>query len=187
MSFFAFYFECSLMGRKLTGTQMDKKPHAIVVNSNGVSHSNANEISEESIETKDYDVKECTEESSVVEKCNEKQDVLGVRSTNYDGDQLEEKPGSQKSSANKKAFSPTTKSDAVGNLRNFTIPQPFALATDKRERASCVSRPNGVETAGAGVNGSSNVNNSQSPNSSKKSQVVKSLSILFAFIFYSVL
>lgn len=177
------------MGRELTGTQMDNKPHTIVVDSNGVSNSTADEISEESTEAKDYDVKECTEESSVDEKCNEKQDVLGLGSTNFNSGRLEEKtmkPGSQKSSANKKACSPTTKSEAVGNLRNYTVPQPFALATDKRERASCVSHPIGVETAGGGggVDGSSNVNNSQSPNSSKKSQVV-TLAILFVFIFYS--
>lgn len=170
----------TLMGRELTDTQMDKKPHTIVVNSNGVSHGTVDAISEGSIEAKDYDVKECTEESSVVEKCNEKQDVLGVRSTNFNGGRLEEKtmkPGSQKSSENKKACSPTTKFDPIGNSRNCTIPQPFALATDKRERASCVSRPIGVETAAVGVNGSSNVNNLQSPNSSKKSQPNSPLSV----------
>ncbi|KAL6325856.1 hypothetical protein AAG906_031068 [Vitis piasezkii] len=112
------------MGRELTDTQMDKKPHTIVVNSNGVSHGTVDAISEGSIEAKDYDVKECTEESSVVEKCNEKQDVLGVRSTNFNGGRLEEKtmkPGSQKSSENKKACSPTTKSDPIGNSRNFFL------------------------------------------------------------------
>lgn len=178
------------MGRELTDTQMDKKPHTIVVNSNGVSHGTVDAISEGSIEAKDYDVKECTEESSVVEKCNEKQDVLGVRSTNFNSGRLEEKtmkPGSQKSSENKKACSPTTKSDPIGNSRNCTVPQPFALATDKRERASCVSRPIGVETAAVGVNGSSNVNNLQSPNGSKKSQVVKYLAILCVFVIYFVL
>lgn len=178
------------MGRELTGTQMDEKPQTIEVNSNGVSHHIVDQISEEIIEAKDCDVKECTEENSVVGNCNEKQAVLGVRSTNFNGARLEEKTvraGCPKSSENKKACSPTSKSDAVGNSRNYTVPQPFALATDKRERVSCVSRPIGVETAAGGVNGSPNANNSQSPNSSKKSQVVKSKAVLCVFVFYFVL
>ncbi|XP_057961149.1 protein WVD2-like 2 [Malania oleifera] len=152
------------MGRELTDTLMDKKPNSIVVSSNGVSHNTvhvAPKISEESIEAEDYEVKECT-----AEKCQEKQDVLGIKSTNFD-------TGSPRGKATKlvaqKSCSPTSKSPATGNLRtNHTVPQPFTLATDKRP--SCVNHSAGAETATASVNSSANVNGLQSPSSAKKSQ-----------------
>ncbi|KAK9292035.1 hypothetical protein L1049_019989 [Liquidambar formosana] len=163
------------MGRELTEIHMDKKPNSVMVNSNGISHDSvhvAPRISEESIEATDYEEKECTAEDSLVEECHENQDVLGIKSTNFNGSPPEgktTKPGVQRSSSDKKTSSPASKSASVGNVRTkCTVPQPFSLATEKR--ASCVTRPVGAETIATGVNGSPNANNLQSPSTTKSSQ-----------------
>ncbi|KAF8392265.1 hypothetical protein HHK36_022607 [Tetracentron sinense] len=189
------------MAREVTDICMDKKPDCVIVYSNGVAHDPVPEIAighddlektdeqidgdpdpqipEENIEVKDYEVKECTTENSV-EICDlchkEEQDVLCVKSTNFEAFSPEEKtakPEAPKSINNKKSHSPAksaSRSAAFGSLRtNCTVPQPFALATDKR--ATCGSRPVGSETArGGGVNRSSNANILQSPNPTKKPQ-----------------
>ncbi len=67
------------MGRHLTDVEMDNKQ-------NGLPHDNvyvAPRISE-GIESNEYEVKECTMEKTVVENGHEKQEVLGVKSANYD-------------------------------------------------------------------------------------------------------
>ncbi|KAF3452313.1 hypothetical protein FNV43_RR02746 [Rhamnella rubrinervis] len=157
------------MGREITGVKVERKPNGVVVASNGVSHDKvhvAPKISEESFDTKDYEVKECTEENTVDEKFHEEQEVLGVKSTNLDEGLIEggnEKIGAQKSSGNKKSASPASKSPAVGNVRtNYTVPQPFALATEKR--GSC------THTVGTETGTLANTNNVLSPNATKNSQ-----------------
>ncbi|KAF8401820.1 hypothetical protein HHK36_012766 [Tetracentron sinense] len=142
------------------------------------------QISEENTEVKDYEVKECTIENSLeitevshAERCPEEQDVLCVQSTNFESGLPEEKtvkPEAQKSTNNKSSspVKPALKSAVAGNVRaKYTVPQPFALATEKR--ASCGTRPVGTESAAtaAGVNRSYNSNNLQSPNTTKKPQV----------------
>ncbi|KAF8388186.1 hypothetical protein HHK36_026852 [Tetracentron sinense] len=140
------------------------------------------QILEENVEVKDYEVKECTTENSVdipelcqVEKCDkEAHDVLCVKGGNFEAGLPEEKtmkPGSLKSSNNKKSSSlvKPSRAAAVGSVRtNYTVPQPFALATDKR--ASCGIRPIGIETDSGGVNRLSNTSILQTPNTTKKSQ-----------------
>lgn len=132
------------MGRELSGLQMEKKP-------NGVSHDRvhvAPKISEEGFEAKDYDVKECTEENSVVEECHDEQVVLGVKSINLDeglSEGRKEKSGTQKSRDTKQSSSPASKSPVSANGRSkCTVPQPFSLATEKR--GSCTHSV-GLETA----------------------------------------
>lgn len=175
-------FPCSVMGREITGVRVEKKSNGVVVASNGVSHDKVHvvpKIPEESFEKKDYEVKECTEENSVVEKLHEKPEVLGVKTTNLNEGLIEgenENPGTQKSSGNKKSISPSSKSPGVGNGRaNYTVPQPFALATEKR---GLCTHPVGAETAT-----SASSNNMQSPSATKNSQVVNPLLAFFLFSF----
>lgn len=156
------------MGREVTGVKVEKKSNGVVVASNGVSHDKvhvAPKISEESFDMKDYEVKECTEENSLDEKIHEEQDV---RSTNLDEGLIEgehKKLGTQKSSGSKISSSPSSKSPAVGNAgTNYTVPQPFALATEKR--GSC-THTNGTELATL-----ASTNNMLSPNATKNSQVL---------------
>jgi hypothetical protein len=174
----SYNFLCSVMGRELTDLHMEKKPSGVVLVSNGVSSDKvrvAPEISEDSIEAKDYDVKVCTEENSVVEQCLEKQEVLGVKSTNLGAGLLEgkaEKPGAHRSSDNKKSSPLASKSAAVGNVRTYTVPQPFSLATEKR--GPC-THPVGAESAANGVSYSPKANNMHSPQATKNSQVIQIL------------
>ncbi|KAJ4968287.1 hypothetical protein NE237_014988 [Protea cynaroides] len=141
------------------------------------------QVLEENVELKDCDVKECTLENPIeisevqVENYHkEGQDVLCVEST-LRRDETEKSEG-QKPSNHRKLSSPvksSSRSDGVGNIRsNCTVPQPFALATEKR--ASCGTRPVGPETAVAGgVNRPSNTNNLQAPSIAKKAQPRSSL------------
>ncbi|KAL5768209.1 hypothetical protein ACOSQ2_014992 [Xanthoceras sorbifolium] len=104
------------MGRELTNVNMDKNPFGVTLKStshNRASHNKvhvAPKISEDNIEAKDYDVKECSAENSVAESCHEKQDVNS------------EMPGAQKSS------SPSPKPNVD---TSSTVLQPSALSTEK--------------------------------------------------------
>ncbi|XP_038684527.1 protein WVD2-like 2 [Tripterygium wilfordii] len=147
------------MGRELTDVHMEK-PNMVVVSSNGVSHGKAHvspKNSEENIDQKEYDVKECTAEKSV-EICDEKQDVLGVKSTNYDAELSRVKNdniGVQKSSDDEISKTSAPKSGGAGNgSPNHIVSQPFSPATEKR----------------TGVNCSANGNSTHSPNATKNSQ-----------------
>lgn len=134
------------------GVRVQKKSNDVVVASKGVFHDKvyvAPKIAKESFEEKDYDVKECSEES-----------------TSFDSSLTEienAKPAIQKSSDLKQTSSPASKSPAVGKVRrNCTVPQPFTLTTQKR--GTC------AHTAGFQTAPSENFN---SPNATKNSQVVK--------------
>ncbi|KAF3961253.1 hypothetical protein CMV_014111 [Castanea mollissima] len=174
-----------LMGRELTDQHMEKKPNGVVVTTNGFSHDKAHvspKISEDSIEARDYEVKECTEESSVFGQHHENQEVLGIKTTNLDASVPEgkkEKTGAQKSSVEKKSRSPASRSAANGNVRTPTVPQPFSLATEKR--GSC-TRSVVAESAGNGVTSSLKANNTNSPQATKISQPNSPLSLRKPFL-----
>ncbi|KAF8017828.1 hypothetical protein BT93_H2894 [Corymbia citriodora subsp. variegata] len=150
------------MGRELKDVELDKKVNGLAMIANGASFEKihvAPRIAEDSVD-KEYEVKECTIESSVLD-CQEKQEVLGVKSTNFNGDVADEKNErleDQKLSSNKKPNSPVTKSSANGRT-NHTVPQPFMLATEKRN--TCVTRHVGTESP-VSMN-SPNANNMNSP------------------------
>ncbi|KAJ7978128.1 protein WVD2-like 1 [Quillaja saponaria] len=158
------------MGREVTSAHVEKKPNVKIVASNGSSNDEVH-VSPRITEAKGYEVKEYTEGNSVVEKCNGKNDVLGVKSTNHDSElpgEKYEKPVAQKSGENKMLSSPASKSAAIANERaNYTVPQPFDLATEKR--GACIHTA-GTESAATGVNSPSNAYYMQSPISAKNSQ-----------------
>uniref|UniRef100_A0A6N2MCX3 TPX2 C-terminal domain-containing protein n=2 Tax=Salix TaxID=40685 RepID=A0A6N2MCX3_SALVM len=139
------------MGLELKRADMEKKPNGLALKFNGVSHDRvhfAPKISGGVIKAKEYMEKETAEES-------EKQDVLGVKSTNFDVSEKDDKLGAQKPSDDRNSSSPSLKAGGARNARaHHTVPQPFALATDKR----------------LGGNSSTNSSNAQSPASMKKSQ-----------------
>lgn len=142
--------------------ELDKKVNGLAMIANGSFEKVrvAPRIAEDSVD-KEYEVKECTIESSALEECREKQEVLGVKSTNFDSGMADEKNEmleDQKLSSNRKSNSPVTKSGANGRI-NHTVPQPFTLATEKRN--NCVTRHVGAESP-VSVN-SPNTNNMNSP------------------------
>ncbi|KAM6566428.1 hypothetical protein CsatA_025556 [Cannabis sativa] len=133
---------------------------------------------EEKTEVKEYEVKECTNENNSElcdnESSNEEPNIV---SSDLGNDQPVEKAhlDSEKTKdQNKSRLSVNCASKTVaGNVKTkHTIPQPFALATEKR--ASSGPRPVGaVPDAGNGVNKSSNTNNLHL-NTVKKNQPVSS-------------
>ena len=125
---------------------MDNKPNG-VVKSNTVVKPNGNPRLSEGAESNNYEAKECTVENPVVEHVHEKQDVLGVKSTNFGTEGKNEKTEDQKSTDNKKLSSPASKSASVGNTRAHH-------ATSKTD-----------------ANDIGNVNSTPSPNATKDSEV----------------
>ncbi|XP_058085519.1 protein WVD2-like 1 [Magnolia sinica] len=135
------------------------------------------QIIAENTELKEYEVKECTIDNSVEiadlcldEDCQKDPDVPCVRNINTKNGMQEEKTvtcEAQKPSNQKKLSSPVesaSRSSNAGNARsNCTVPQPFALATDRR--ASGGTRPTGAE---AGANKAANA--SLQSSSLKKTQ-----------------
>ncbi|KAA8548756.1 hypothetical protein F0562_000440 [Nyssa sinensis] len=188
------------MGMEVTDICMDKTPDVIIY-SNSVSHDSSQEttpshkdavehidgdpepqVLEENTEVKEYEVKECTTENSVeisefcqVEKCKEE----NVLSSNCEDGLPEEemKSGVQETKDDNKksrcAVKPASK-PGNGSIRaNYTIPQPFALATEKR--ASCGTRPIGTEHDVVTAVNKSSTNSVKYPITTKQSQLVSPL------------
>ncbi|XP_077239175.1 protein WVD2-like 1 [Tasmannia lanceolata] len=131
----------------------------------------------ENTEAKDYEVKECTTDNSVeiAYVCQDenycKGKDVGCVKNNFDigmAEKIMVKCETQKPN-NDKLNSPAKlaeRSANVGNVKsNYTVPKPFALATEKR--ASCGARPIGAEIVAGCVNKPANVPNLQSPNTRK--------------------
>ncbi|KAK6914044.1 TPX2, C-terminal [Dillenia turbinata] len=136
---------------------------------------------EENTEAKDYEVKECTNESLVenYELCKVNKEEQDEQSTTLETDSSLEKANSegQERDDDKNLTSivkPATK-HSTGSVRtNFTVPQPFALATEKR--ASSGTRSSGTEPdVCSGANKSIKTNPLQLPNTAKHDQPISHL------------
>ncbi|XP_021801859.1 protein WVD2-like 3 isoform X1 [Prunus avium] len=200
-----FFCIASAMGIEVTDICMDKESECVIVYSEGLSHDSNHEripsdhaISEsyehingdrepqnleESIEVKEYEVKECTTENSVdvsqmshVEKSNEDQNAVGLNSEN---DQPVEKvqlnSRKTKDSNKSRASVNHTSKSAAGNARTkHTVPQPFTLATEKR--ALCGTRPvSAVLDCGNGGNKLSNTSDLRHLHTTKHNQPISPL------------
>ncbi|KAK9289149.1 hypothetical protein L1049_017622 [Liquidambar formosana] len=192
------------MGIEVTDICMDKEPDRVIFYSNGVSNDSSHGTApihhdvvesyehingdpelptlEESTDVKEYEVKECTIENSVeisevcqAENCKEEKDVS---SENVEAGLSKEKVNSEapntKDNKKSRSMKPSSK-PASGNVRTkCTVPQPFALATEKR--ASSGTRPVGTEIdVGSGVPKSSNAKNLQPPNTTKQNKQISPL------------
>ncbi|MBA0771221.1 hypothetical protein Gotri_019716 [Gossypium trilobum] len=107
------------MGRELTDVHMDDKPNG-VVKSNGVVNSNGVLRVSEDTESKNYEVKECTEENSIVHNGIVNEDVLGVKSSNFGTDipdEKNEKIGDQKFTDHVKLSPVASKSGGAADIR----------------------------------------------------------------------
>ena len=138
------------------------------------------QVLEENAEVKEYEVKECTTEKTVetsnlclVENFKQEEIVLSsnceaglVGENKRFEDQTRKDDNKKPKSSVKHASKP-----GPGNARtNYTVPQPFALATEKR--ASNGTRPIGNETdAGTGVSKTSNTKTMQHFVTTKQNQV----------------
>lgn len=181
------------MGIEVTDICMDKEPDCVIVYSNGgcknsyeetvLDHCDADscehinmesnlEMLEENTDLKEYEVKECTVEDKVEisEVCQvvistEQQNTLG---TKIGSDFSEEKMNFEPPKDTKKSISLKYALKSAANYvrTNCTVPQPFALATEKR--ASCGTRPVGSES---GMHKSSNALILQPSDTTKQNKV----------------
>ncbi|XP_057495358.1 protein WVD2-like 1 [Actinidia eriantha] len=151
------------MGRDVTGIRIDKKPIAVKDNSNDVSPPKISVVRSEANynDAEDHDIAQ----DSLAEEC-EKQDVLGVKSTNRGAVLAEEKtlkPEAQKSSDNKLS------SPVKGNVQTVdSVLRSSTLETGKQ--VATETHPIVAETDDAGTNCSTKSNGFHSPNMAKKSQ-----------------
>ncbi|KAF5950738.1 hypothetical protein HYC85_012731 [Camellia sinensis] len=193
-----------VMGMEVTDICLDKEPDCVIIYSNGVSHDSNQETStfhhdvsesyehingdpvpqvlEENAEVKECEVKECTTENlvKVSELCQVEIHEEKVPSSNCDTHLQDEKmkiEAQPTSDDNKKSkfAAKTASKPGSGNARTkCTVPQPFALATEKR--ASCGTRPVGNEPdVGTTVSKSSNSNSLQHQITTKQNQLVSPL------------
>lgn len=119
------------MGRELAAVRIDKKSNGANSRSYDKVH-DAPRVADDHLD-QEYEVKECTvDNSSFLEECHEKQEVLGVKSTNYSEGNNEKTEDQTSSNDSKKLSTPDAKSGMNGNAcGNFTVPHPFALSTEK--------------------------------------------------------
>ncbi|TQE00790.1 hypothetical protein C1H46_013585 [Malus baccata] len=193
------------MGIEVTDICMDKESEYVTNYSEGLSHDSNHEripsdhvISEsyehingdreqqnleESLEVKEYEVKECTTENSVdvsqlslIEKFSEDQNVVRSNSDNDQPlDKVQLDSGKTKVSGKSLASAKRASKPAAGNARTkHTVPQPFTLATEKR--ASCGSRPvSAVLDCGNGANKLPNRSDLRHLNTTKHNQPISPL------------
>ncbi|KAK8514526.1 hypothetical protein V6N12_057428 [Hibiscus sabdariffa] len=134
------------MGRELSNVHMDDSPNG-VMKSNGLVNSNGDPRVLEGIESKNYEVKQCTEENSILQNGMVNQDVLDVKSANfgtYIPDEKDEKTGDRKFTDNEK-LSPASKSSGAEHIIVHDTPK-------------------------AGANGRASVNSTPSPTVTKTSE-----------------
>lgn len=144
---------------------------------------------EESSEVKEYQVKECTNENKPTlcnnEKSNGKQDIVSSDlGAGLAAEKVSQDSEKEKDQNNLPLPMNHVTKHAAGNVKTkLTVPQPFALATEKR--ASCGPRLVGAAAdAGNGLNRSLNTNNLQNLTIVKKTQVTVLVETNFpAFIF----
>ncbi|KAK3043461.1 hypothetical protein RJ639_002040, partial [Escallonia herrerae] len=190
---------CSAMGMEVTDNCMDKEPDCVIIYTNGVSNDTSPETNShqdvveslenvttspepiillDSADVKEFEVKECTAEKSVaisefsqIEILKEEQDVLSSKHEAGMSEEMKSEVKNIKDDNKSRAMvKPETKS-AAGNVKTkYTVPQPFALATEKR--ALCGTRPVGSELdLGTPASKSSNANSLRHPVTTKQSEL----------------
>lgn len=165
------------MGRDVTGLRIDKKPNN-ATKTNGINHVSVFVAPKIAVERDATEVEDHTAEGTVVDDGHEKQDVLGVKSINFNPGLPEVKTQKAESlkALEKKLNSPiklASGSAARGTLQTSPAPQSPSLATENQN--SSASYVNGVGTADTVTDSAVKTNDLHSPESTKKSEVLKIL------------
>ncbi|KAI3504200.1 hypothetical protein L1887_32745 [Cichorium endivia] len=136
------------MGMEVANTCMDKEVDSVTIdsNSNDLSHNSPKShvsINGNSNEVKEFEVKECViEDSEQTNELCQDQDQIQRHEEDVQDDKLEKtKLDTQQTKDEIKKMKPSNKSSTGHVKTKHTVPQPFALATEKR--AQCGSRPVG--------------------------------------------
>jgi hypothetical protein len=178
------------MGVEVADISVDKETDCVVLYSNGVSNDHHNEVESyehvnESPESplsdqfpKKIDVKECTIENSVeisevsrngISKEEDKTVKSNVEVDLPEADKVKSKTPNPKDHNKKQLHVKHASKHPSGNVRiKHTVPQPFALATEKRANGT---RPTAAEPgAGTSVTKSTKTNGTLQPNATKQNQ-----------------
>ncbi|KAM7278906.1 hypothetical protein ACFE04_006040 [Oxalis oulophora] len=171
------------MGVEVADISVDKETYCVTLYSND-NHNEAEsyEHVEENPDSplsdhfpKKFDVKECTVENSVEisevsqDGVSKEEDKIVKSNVEVDLPQVEKVKSSPKDHSKKQLHVKHASKHPSRNVRiNHTVPQPFALATEKRANGT---RPTAAEPgAGTGVKKSSKTNAALQPNATKQNQ-----------------
>ncbi|KAK2972948.1 hypothetical protein RJ640_022005 [Escallonia rubra] len=188
------------MGMEVTDNCMDKEPDCVIIYTNGVSNDTSPETNShqdvveslenvttspepvillDSADVKEFEVKECTTEKSVaisefsqIEILKEEQDVLSSKHEAGMSEEMKSEVKNIKDDNKTRAMVKSETKSAAGNVKTkYTVPQPFALATEKR--ALCGTRPVGTELdLGTPASKSLNANSLRHPVTTKQSELL---------------
>lgn len=160
------------MGRDVVGLRIDKKSNMVNDKSNGTIHVAPKAVPEKSGK-KDFEMKDNTTNARIPEDYDEKQDVLGVKSTNHQPEEKIIMANAQKS-LEKKSASPAK--PASGSVVNGTTDadlfEPLTPSLEDDKQSSHVNYANGDESNDSGVEVLPRTRDLHSPGSAKKSQVI---------------
>ncbi|KAM3290358.1 protein WVD2-like 2 [Capsicum chacoense] len=153
------------MGRDVTGLRTEKRPSG---KPNGVAHGTvhvAPRIAMERVEAEDYEAEDHAAKDTHVEESHEKQDVLSVKSTNYEPDPTEGKIAKTEAmkSSDKKLDSPLKPSSDSTAATEIQAPPVMNSSANKSE-----NHENGAQTVDAVSNCSSKDMDLHSPMTSQK-------------------
>ncbi|KAH6783153.1 hypothetical protein C2S52_008112 [Perilla frutescens var. hirtella] len=152
------------MGRDVVGLRIDKKSNSSNDKPNGTIHVASKAVPEKSGK-KDYETKDNNANARLPDECNEKQDVLGLKSTNQQPEEKVIKADPQKS-PDKKSAKPASGSAVNG----MTDADPFEPLTPGLEDDKQNSRVNHADGAESNDSGEVKSRDLLSPISTKKSQ-----------------
>ncbi|PRQ36359.1 hypothetical protein RchiOBHm_Chr4g0390601 [Rosa chinensis] len=181
------------MAIEVTDICMDKESDGAIIYSDASHDSNRERIPndhaisesyeetqnlQESTEVKDYEVKECTTETSVdisqlsqIENAIEDQNVVSSKPDNGKPVEKVQRDSEKTKDGNKSrpSVNQASKPSAGNGRTKHTVPRPFTLATEKR--ASYGARPvSAVLDCGNGINKSPNSSNPRHLNTTKHTQ-----------------
>nr|XP_027107362.1 protein WVD2-like 2 [Coffea arabica] len=166
------------MGRDVTGLRIDKKPDN-APKSNGIDHMSVYVAPKIAVERDPSEVEDHSAKGTVVEDGHEKQDVLGVKSINFNPGLPEVKTQKAESlkALEKKLSSPiklTSVSAARGTLQTSPpAPHSPSLANEKQNYSA--SDADGAGSTNTGINGAVETNDSHSPMTTQKSELTSPL------------
>ncbi|XP_057798327.1 protein WVD2-like 2 [Salvia miltiorrhiza] len=164
------------MGRDVVGLRIDKKSNMVNDKSNGTIRVAPKVVPEKSGKN-DYEMNDDNTNARLPDDYDEKQDVLGVKSTNHQPEEKIIKADAQKS-PDKKSTSPTkpASGSAVNGITDADPFEPLTPSVEDDKQNSPVNHANGSESNDSGIEVLPKSRDLHSPGSAKKSPPIAHLS-----------
>lgn len=159
------------MGRDVVGLRIDKKSNMVNDKSNGTVRVTPKAVPEKSGKN-DYEMTDNNPNARIPDDYDEKQDVLGVKSTNHQPGEKIIKADAQKS-PDKKATSPAkpASGSAVNGITDSDPFEPLTPSLEDDKQNPHVNHANGSESNDSGTEVLPKSGDVHSPGSAKKSPV----------------